>query len=186
MARTPQAQDSMAQGVSTQGCCEAGPMSLLEQLHSEHKARRARLFTSGKVERPEPKQVEVTEPPAAVSDPKDVVAWGELREVCGKLPKPSYPSMDRIKRIVAAHYNITVIDIVSARRNKKCMMPRHVAIYLSRVLTPASYPIIGRHFGGRDHTTALNSVSRVDERIKNDPPFSKEMQILRQRVLETL
>jgi hypothetical protein len=163
-------------------------MSLLEQLHSEHKARHRRLFHSGIVEQPEQAEPEILDaPPAVVSDPSaDVVAWWEMREVCGKLSKPSYPSMDRIKRIVAAHYKVTVLDIVSARRNKPCLIPRHVAIYLCRVLTPASYPIIGRHFGGRDHTTALNSVGRITERIKSDPPFSEEIQTLRQKVLNTL
>jgi hypothetical protein len=159
--------------------------------HAEmNAAAKARSFRPGgmnwKPPPPEPVPEEVIEPPAVVPDPENVVAWWEMREVCGKLSKPPYPSMDRIKRIVAAHYKVTVLDIVSARRNKPCLIPRHVAIYLCRVLTPASYPIIGRHFGGRDHTTALNSVGRITERIKCDPPFSDEIQSLRQKILGTL
>lgn len=82
--------------------------------------------------------------------------------------------MDDIMRMVATHYNVTRGDIISQRRQANVVLPRHMVAYLARMLTPRSLPEIGRRMGGRDHTTTLNSVRRVemlmarDERIADD------------------
>jgi chromosomal replication initiator protein len=72
-------------------------------------------------------------------------------------------TIDEIQRRVAEHYNIKLSDMMSARRARDVARPRQVAMYLAKKLTPRSLPEIGRRFGGRDHTTVMHAVKRIDE-----------------------
>jgi chromosomal replication initiator protein len=72
-------------------------------------------------------------------------------------------TIDEIQRKVAEHYNIRLSDMMSARRARDVARPRQVAMYLAKKLTPRSLPEIGRRFGGRDHTTVMHAVKRIDE-----------------------
>jgi chromosomal replication initiator protein len=63
-------------------------------------------------------------------------------------------------------------DIKSKKKNKAFIQPRHTAMYLIRQLTDLSLPEIGRHFGGRDHSTVLHAVQKMDNIVQNDPDFS--------------
>ena len=67
-----------------------------------------------------------------------------------------------IQRLVADYYGVTVLDIVSARRSKEIILPRQVAMYLARATTTRSLPEIGRRFGGRDHTTVIHAVRKIE------------------------
>lgn len=87
----------------------------------------------------------------------------------------AFPSVLSIQREVCKYYNISRADLVSTRRTKNVMEPRHVAIYLSRKLTTRSLPYIGGKFGGRDHTTALHSVQMVEQRMARDPAFAERV-----------
>jgi chromosomal replication initiator protein len=76
-----------------------------------------------------------------------------------------HTSIDTIKRMCAATFGVTVRDIVSQRRNADAVMARQCGMWLARRLTELSLPQIGRLFGGRDHTTVLHAISRVEQRI---------------------
>jgi chromosomal replication initiator protein len=72
-------------------------------------------------------------------------------------------TIDEIQRKVAEYYHLKLSDLLSARRAREVARPRQVAMYLAKKLTPRSLPEIGRRFGGRDHTTVMHAVKRIDE-----------------------
>ncbi|GGI75812.1 chromosomal replication initiator protein DnaA [Polymorphobacter multimanifer] len=72
-------------------------------------------------------------------------------------------TIDDIQRKVAEHYKLKMADLLSARRAREVARPRQVAMYLAKKLTPRSLPEIGRRFGGRDHTTVMHAVKRIEE-----------------------
>ena len=71
-------------------------------------------------------------------------------------------TIEDIQRRVADYYQIKFADLLSARRAREVARPRQVAMYLAKRLTPRSLPEIGRRFGGRDHTTVMHAVKRID------------------------
>jgi chromosomal replication initiator protein len=93
-------------------------------------------------------------------------------------------TVEDIQRQVATHFEIRLADMHSARRSRAVARPRQVAMYLAKHLTQQSLPDIGRRFGGRDHTTVLHAVKRVDELRSIDKHFNEEVDLLR-RMLES-
>jgi chromosomal replication initiator protein len=93
-------------------------------------------------------------------------------------------TIDEIQKKVAEHYNIRVADMHSARRARAVARPRQVAMYLAKQLTARSLPEIGRKFGGRDHTTVMHAVRKVEELCGCDQGFSEDVELLR-RMLES-
>jgi len=91
-------------------------------------------------------------------------------------------TIDDIQRKVAEHFNIRVADMHSARRARNIARPRQVAMYLSKQLTSHSLPEIGRKFGGRDHTTVMHGVRKIDELMAQDKALMEDVEIL-QRAL---
>ena len=77
-------------------------------------------------------------------------------------------SIDTIKRVTAAAWGVSLLDLVSQRRDGPTVRARHVAMYLSRQMTPYSLPQIARHFGDRDHTTIMHAVRRIDAAMDED------------------
>jgi len=71
-------------------------------------------------------------------------------------------TVDEIQKAVADHFKLKQLDLLSERRTRAVARPRHVAMYLAKQLTTRSYPDIGRRFGGRDHTTVLHAVKRIE------------------------
>jgi chromosomal replication initiator protein len=92
-------------------------------------------------------------------------------------------TIEEIQKRVAEHFNIKVSDMHSARRSRAVARPRQVAMYLAKQLTPRSLPEIGRKFGGRDHTTVMHAVRKVDELRAADASFAEDVELLR-RMLE--
>jgi len=92
-------------------------------------------------------------------------------------------TIEEIQKRVAEHFNIRVSDMHSARRARSVARPRQVAMYLAKQLTSRSLPEIGRKFGGRDHTTVMHAVRKVDELRENDGSFAEDVELLR-RMLE--
>lgn len=88
-------------------------------------------------------------------------------------------TIDDIQRQVAEHFSIRLADMHSARRARNVARPRQVAMYLAKQLTPRSLPEIGRKFGGRDHTTVMHAVKKVEELIAEDPTFAQDVETLR-------
>ena len=93
-------------------------------------------------------------------------------------------TIEEIQRQVASHYQIRVGDMHSARRSRSIARPRQIAMFLAKQLTQHSLPDIGRRFGGRDHTTVLHAVKKVDELCIIDKQFQDDVEFLR-RMLET-
>jgi chromosomal replication initiator protein len=93
-------------------------------------------------------------------------------------------SIDEIQKRVAEHYNLRLADMHSARRARAVARPRQVAMYLCKQLTPRSLPEIGRKFGGRDHTTVMHAVRRIEELRTSDPSIAEDVELLR-RMLES-
>ena len=87
-------------------------------------------------------------------------------------------SIDEIQRRVADYFNIRLSDLLSARRARQVARPRQVAMYLSKQLTAKSLPDIGRQFGGRDHTTVMHAVKRIDELRLVDSVLEEDIQHL--------
>jgi chromosomal replication initiator protein len=88
-------------------------------------------------------------------------------------------TIDEIQRKVADHYNIRFSDMHSARRARQVARPRQVAMYLAKQLTARSLPEIGRKFGGRDHTTVMHAVRKIEELSNDDASFAQDVEILR-------
>ncbi len=103
-----------------------------------------------------------------------LVAAGEPRRV----------RIEDIQRVVAKHYNVSRQELVSNRRTRVIVKPRQIAMYLSKTLTPRSFPEIGRRFGGRDHTTVLHAVRKIEELISADTKLSHEIELLKRLINE--
>jgi chromosomal replication initiator protein len=88
-------------------------------------------------------------------------------------------SIEEIQRKVAEHYNIRLSDLIGPKRLRNIARPRQVAMYLSKQLTPRSLPEIGRRFGGRDHTTIIHGVRKIEELMTTDSQLSDDLQLLR-------
>lgn len=92
-------------------------------------------------------------------------------------------TIEDIQKRVAEHFNIRLADMYSARRARAVARPRQVAMYLAKQLTSRSLPEIGRKFGGRDHTTVMHAVRKIDELKQSDSALSEDIDLLR-RMLE--
>jgi chromosomal replication initiator protein len=92
-------------------------------------------------------------------------------------------TIEEIQKRVSAHFNVRIADMHSARRARAVARPRQVAMYLSKQLTSRSLPEIGRKFGGRDHTTVMHAVRKVEELKATDASFAEDVELLR-RMLE--
>jgi chromosomal replication initiator protein len=90
--------------------------------------------------------------------------------------------IEEIQRIVARHYNVSKQDLLSNRRTRTIVKPRQIAMYLAKTLTPRSLPEIGRRFGGRDHTTVLHAVRKIEDVSGKDPKLSQELELLKRLI----
>ncbi|MGQ3028638.1 MAG: chromosomal replication initiator protein DnaA, partial [Ferrovibrionaceae bacterium] len=92
-------------------------------------------------------------------------------------------TIEEIQKKVAEHYNIKFMDMTSARRARVVARPRQVAMYLAKQLTSRSLPEIGRKFGGRDHTTVMHAVKKIEQLRSTDSAFAEDIDLLK-RMLE--
>jgi hypothetical protein len=89
-----------------------------------------------------------------------------------------FQEVRKIQECVGKYYGVTRADLMSERRMKELIRPRHVAIYLAKQLTPLSLPSIGRRFGGRDHTTILHAVRKIEALARLDRELAFEVAVL--------
>ncbi len=92
--------------------------------------------------------------------------------------RPSGLTMEHIARIVASHYGISVEVLKSKSNTRAIAVPRQMAMYLCKRLTPHSFPEIGREFGGKHHTTVMHSVSKIETLDKDDRNFHRDIKEL--------
>ena len=88
-------------------------------------------------------------------------------------------TIEEIQRKVAEHFNIRLADMIGPKRVRTIARPRQVAMYLAKQLTLRSLPEIGRRFGGRDHTTIMHGVRRIEELMATDSQLSDDLQLLK-------
>ncbi len=103
---------------------------------------------------------------------RDLIRPAELKRV----------RIEDIQRVVARQYNVSRADLLSSRRTANVVRPRQVAMYLAKVLTLRSLPEIGRRFGGRDHTTVLHAVRKIEALAGNDSAFAEEIEALKRQL----
>jgi len=103
---------------------------------------------------------------------KDVFPQGEAQEV----------SIERIQTTVSDRFSLSMEELCGDRRSQNIVYPRQVAMYLSRELTDASLPKIGREFGGRDHTTVIHATSKIARLIREDRSVYNLVQELTARI----
>lgn len=87
-------------------------------------------------------------------------------------------TVDQIQKAVAEHYQLKQADLISERRARVVARPRQVAMWLAKQITTRSLPDIGRRFGGRDHTTVLHAVRRIEALKSEDPMIARDLDIL--------
>ena len=98
--------------------------------------------------------------------------------------EPKRVKIEDIQKLVATHYNVSRADILSSRRTATVVRPRQIAMYLAKVLTLRSLPEIGRRFGGRDHTTVLHAVRKIEGLAGKDGSLSEEIELLKRMLVE--
>ena len=127
-----------------------------------------RLFAHSKLNK-EPVTLEMAE-----REMRDLIRPQEAKRV----------KIEDIQHVVARHYNVARADILSSRRTANVVRPRQIGMYLAKVMTLRSLPEIGRRFGGRDHTTILHAVRKMEAMVAKDPIFAGEMEDLQRRIRE--
>jgi chromosomal replication initiator protein len=91
-------------------------------------------------------------------------------------------TIDEIKREVAAYFGIKIADLVSKRRTQNLVYPRQIAMHLCRQLTPSSLPVIGKMFGGRDHSTVIHSLHMISQRMKTSVEVQNTIDTITKKV----
>ena len=148
--------------------------------HNRRRAFRAKIAHHHATLRtpPTPVVVNLPSPPPAAADAIPTHTLPTMPP-CPSPPLHSLsPTILNIQKLCAAHYNITVRELLSPYRALRLSYPRHVAVYLCRSLTPASLPAIGKRFGDRDHTTVLHSYRKIRDLIQRDGAVADEIAFL--------
>ena len=109
------------------------------------------------------------------------MAEREMRDLI-RPAEPKRVRIEDIQRVVARQYNVSRADLLSSRRTANVVRPRQVAMYLAKVLTLRSLPEIGRRFGGRDHTTVLHAVRKIENLVGNDSTLAEEIEGLKRQL----
>ena len=109
------------------------------------------------------------------------MAEREVRDLV-RPQEPKRIKIEDIQRVVARQYNVSRSDLLSSRRTANVVRPRQVAMYLAKTLTLRSLPEIGRRFGGRDHTTVLHAVRKIEALVSKDLTLSDEVELLKRQL----
>lgn len=115
---------------------------------------------------------------------KQAVTLEQAQDVLADLLRASERKLtiDEIMKVTCEHYALRMSDMTSARRSRTVARPRQMAMYLAKKLTPRSFPEIGRRFGGRDHTTVLYAVRKIEELMASDPQIAEDAQLLKRKL----
>jgi chromosomal replication initiator protein len=111
------------------------------------------------------------------------MAEREVRDLI-RPQEPKRVMIEDIQRIVAQQYHVSRADMLSARRTANVVRPRQLAMYLAKTLTLRSLPEIGRKFGGRDHTTVLHAVRKIERLVGGDTMLADEVETLKRKLQE--
>jgi len=97
-------------------------------------------------------------------------------------PKEEFVSIDLVQKVVSTFFNIKISDLKVKRKSKGYVIPRQISMYLSRKLTNASLLEIGDKFGGKDHSTVLHSIKKVEEKMSQETSFKEMIETLQGRI----
>jgi len=114
--------------------------------------------------------------------PLDMATASEALKDILPPPGPRKITIESIQKEVCKYYGIELSEMLSKKRNKHLVVPRQVAMFLCRKLTDASLPLIGDQFGGRDHTTVMHSVDKVNREIAEQLELSAIVEQLCQQI----
>ena len=103
---------------------------------------------------------------------KDIISPNEKRVITPEL----------ITDIVAEHFDLTHEDIIGNKRNSKVVFPRQIVMYLCRHMTEATLKIIGQYLGGRDHTTIMNGINKIEAELKTSESTREVIDILKKKI----
>lgn len=103
---------------------------------------------------------------------KDIISPGESRTI----------NVELIIQVVADHYNLTPLDLLSQKRSKDIAYPRQIAMYLCRNMTDSPLQEIGRLMGGRDHSTILHGIEKINSDLAKDPTLQNTVDILKKKL----
>ncbi len=121
---------------------------------------------------------QLTAQPITVDSAEQII--GDL--IRGK--EPRRVKIDDILRVVMKHFGVNRGDLLSSRRNRSIVRPRQIGMYLAKSLTSRSLPEIGRRFGGRDHTTVLHAIRKIESLLQDDPTLREEVEVLKRLLKE--
>ncbi len=121
---------------------------------------------------------QLTAQPITVESAEQII--GDL--IRGK--EPRRVKIDDILRVVMKHFGVHRGDLLSSRRNRSIVRPRQIGMYLAKSLTSRSLPEIGRRFGGRDHTTVLHAIRKIDLLLQEDAGLREEVEVLKRLLRE--
>ena len=93
-------------------------------------------------------------------------------------------TLETIQKVIAENYQISIANLRGKSREKKYVIPRQIAIYISRELTESSYTELGEEFGGKDHSTIMTAYKKISEQIKIDPTLESKIQLLIREIKE--
>lgn len=146
-------------------------MSLVESYHSAHQARLARIHAAARWR----------EEPPINAEPFYPGMW--FHHLVNQTDDPAIHAralrISDVQKAVCRKFKVSRIDMLSGRRTKDVVLPRHVAMYLSRKMTLQSIPEIGRRFGGRDHTTVLFAIAKIDRLKEIDAGLAEKIRDIR-------
>lgn len=108
------------------------------------------------------------------------MAKNVLRDLIGE--KKKIIAMEDIDEAVAARFHVKIAEMKSRRRSKTLVHPRQIAMYLCRELTDASFPEIGRHFGGKDHTTIIHACKQIAKAREVDSELNATLESLKEQI----
>ena len=108
------------------------------------------------------------------------MAKNVLRDLIGE--KKKIIALDDIEEIVATRFHVKVSEMKSRRRSKTLVYPRQIAMYLCRQLTDASFPEIGRHFGGKDHTTIIHACKKIGKARETNDSVRATLESLKEQI----
>lgn len=177
-------------------------MSMLEQLQSAARARRAKFFPPNPPRIEPPRQIK--RPKQAAAEAKPTPYWkrqpapptplilhaglealiAEARRIVRRDPEIRPPAASDILRIVSRFYAVRLNDILSDRRNPHYVRPRQVTMYLCKTLTSLSYKVIGRAMGGKDHTTILHGHQKIERLRKTDERLALELRVIQKIIAQ--
>jgi chromosomal replication initiator protein len=109
------------------------------------------------------------------------MAKNVLRDLIGE--KRKIVSIEDIQEVVGAKFHVKIGELKSRRRSKTLVHPRQIAMYLCRELTEASFPEIGRHFGGKDHTTIIHACRQIAKAKESDATLQTTLEGLKEQIL---